>query len=314
MKAYFLRHAQMLLFALGQLVRQPAASLMTLSVNAIALALPAGLFLLMENTTRASAAWEARPQISVYLKSTVSENELTGLSDRLLSRADIDEVIYVSAESGLAEFRDLSGFGAALDLLDENPLPAVLTVYPARDATAPEQMSALATEFENLPNVEQVQIDLQWLQRLRSLIQLAQRGLWVVVAFLATGLVLIISNTIRLAILSREDEITIIDLIGGTPAFIRRPFLYSGWLQGLLGGILAWIFLALAYLLLRGPLIRLLELYQSDLHINGPGWRYGFILMVVGASLGWLASRITTERYLRQLSPDAEHSIARKKF
>ncbi len=313
MKAYLLRHAQMLLYALGQLARQPLPLLMTLSVIAIALALPAGLYLLIENVTRASAAWEARPQISVYLKSNVGETQLNQLRDRLLSRPDIDEVNSVSAESGLAEFRELSGFGAALDLLDENPLPAVLTIYPTQDHTTPGQMSALAAEFQRLPDVEQVQVDLQWLQRLRSLIQLAQRGLWIVVAFLATGLVLIISNTIRLAILNREDEIAIIDLIGGTHAFIRRPFLYSGWLQGLFGGVLAWLLLALAFLLLRGPVVRLLDLYQSDLYISGPGWRYGLTLMVAGASLGWLASRITTGRYLQQLSPDAEHGLTRKK-
>jgi len=304
MRAYLLRHLQTLLYSLGQLVRNPWPTLMTVAVVGIALALPTGLFVVMDNLTRASEAWDIRPQLSVYLTVGLADADVERARTHIAARREVSELKHIPPAVGLAEFRELSGFALAVDLLDENPLPAVLVVYPQVDMVDPDRMARLAAELRQLDGVEHVQVDMAWLQRLRSVIEFGHRVVLVIAVVLCVGLVLIISNTIRLAVLNRREEIQIIDLIGGTGGFIRRPFLYAGALQGVFGALFAWMLVILVLELVQGPLTRLGALYQADWGLTGLGFGRGMLLLAVGGMLGWIASRVTVGRYLRQLDPD----------
>ncbi len=303
MMNYLLRHLQVLFFTLGQLARAPFASLVAAAVIGISLALPAGLYVLLDNMQRVSGAWDGAAQLSVFLKRDVSERAGQALAEKIRARPEIASVQYISREAALAEFKRLSGFGAALNALDGNPLPAVLAIRPASAHADAATFDRLGKDLQAMREVELVQIDLDWIKRLNAIIELARRGVWLLAAVLALALTLIVGNTIRLAVLGRRTEIEIIKLVGGTDAFIRRPFLYSGLLQGLGGALVAWALLALVLALLAAPVQDLAALYGSRFELRGLDGQAGLVLLVLGAGLGWLGSRLAVGRHLRAIEP-----------
>jgi len=300
MKNYFIRHLQVLFYSLGQLARSPFASFMSLVVIGISLALPAGLYVSLDNMQRLSAGWGGTAQISVFLKSAVSDAEARKLADKLQARGQINKVQYITPEQALDEFKTHSGFGSALDALPGNPLPGVLIVEP--DAGT-EQLAALVDELNTHRYVDMAQLDMQWVKRLQRILDIAQRGVGLLGLLLAIGVVLTTSNTIRLAILNRRQEIEIMKLIGATNAFIRRPFLYSGLFYGLFGAIIAWLLITGGQLALSGPVSQLASLYGSSYVLSGLGGLASLALVGTGALLGWSGSRIAVGRHLAEIEP-----------
>ena len=303
MKNYLLRHVQVFFFSLGQLAKTPVTSLMTLVVIGITLALPAGLYVLFDNLQRASHGWDSGAQISLFLKRDTAERSATALREKIRGMTGVAAVHYISREQALADFKRLSGFGAALDVLDNNPLPPVLVVTPAPSLNTPDSIQALVQTLARLPDVDLAQLDLEWIKRLHALLALAQRGVLILAGLLALAVLLIIGNTIRLAILNRRTEIEVIKLIGGTDAFIRRPFLYSGLLQGLFGALVAWLLVGTSLLLLSGPAEELAGLYGSHFELKGLGLENGLWLLLGGTLLGWLGSRLAVSRHLHAIEP-----------
>lgn len=302
-KNYFLRHAQVFFYTLGQLSRAPVAAFLTVAVIGITLALPAGLYVVIENVQRVASGWEDNGQISLFLKQDLSEPAIGKLTDRIRRLSAVSWVDYVSREAALAEFKKLSGFGEALGTLDRNPLPPVLVVHPATRHAHPEALQSLLNDLRRYNEVELAQLDLEWVRRLYAMLDLARQGVLILTAGLAVAVLLIIGNTIRLAVLNRRDEIEIIKLIGGTNAFIRRPFLYAGTIQGLLGGILAWLLVGLALLFLSGPVHHLASLYGSLFVVENMGFMATLALIGTGGLLGWLGSRLAVGRHLRAIEP-----------
>jgi cell division transport system permease protein len=304
MRTYVLRHLQTLFYSLGELARAPFASLMTIAVIAITLSLPSVLYLLIDNLQRVSAGWDGNARISLFLKSDTAEKVARALGDRIRGMPAVAAVDYVSPEEALAEFRRLSGFGDALDALGYNPLPPVLIVRPADAVSDPVALEGLVGELGHLGEVDLAQLDLDWVKRLHALLQLAGRAVGILMTLLALAVVLIIGNTIRLAVLNRREEIEVIKLVGGTDAFIRRPFLYAGFFQGVLGALGAWLLVSLVLGLLAGPVQQLASLYASAFRPESLGLRGGGVLLVMGAVLGWLGSRIAVARHLRAIEPN----------
>lgn len=302
LRTYARRHAQVLRATLVQLVRTPLASAMTIGVIGITLALPTGLYVLIANLERMSAGIDAGGQISLFLKRDTSDAAAQKLAERVQRMRAVARVDYISREQALAEFKRLSGFGDALGLLDRNPLPAVLTVHPNKGAN-PEAVEALLRDLRALDAVESAQLDLEWVRRLRAILGLAQRAVFVLAGLLGLAVLLTVGNTVRLAILNRRDEIEVMKLMGGTNAFIRRPFLYAGFLQGLLGASAAWLILALVLWFLEAPMAELAALYGNDLRIEGLTRTGTAYLLTAGALLGWLGSRISVGRHLRAIEP-----------
>jgi cell division transport system permease protein len=301
-KTYLAQHAQAFFESAGRLIRHPVASLMTVAVIAISLALPAGFYVLIDNLARVSRGWEGGSQISLFLKRDVTGKAAEKFADRVRRLPQVTRVDYISPEAALAEFKRSSGFGSALDALDRNPLPPVLVVHPRVDVPA-DGLEALVRELGRYPEVELAQLDLEWVRRLHALLMIAERGVWLLAALLAAGVVLIIGNTIRLAVLNRKDEIEIIKLVGGTDAFIRRPFLHAGVQQGLAGALLAWGLVAITLALLAGPVRDLASLYGSDFRAEGLDASAVGLLLGAGALLGWLGSRLAVGRHLKAIEP-----------
>lgn len=296
--AYLQRHAQALIGSIGELWRSPAATLMSIAVIGISLAFPTALYVAVQSIEQLSGTWDNGRQISLFLKTGASERVAEALAARLRALPEVASTAAVSPSAGLAEFKRNSGFGASLDALETNPLPAVVVVRPRNglDAVAVRQ---LAERLKAEQDVDLAQLDLQWVQRLQSLLRIAERTVWIFAVLLSLGVTLIIGNTIRLAVANRRTEIEVIMLVGGTPAFIRRPFVYAGAVQGLLGGLTAWAVVGIALLLLHGPVSELASLYHANWSIAGFSSAAGLTLCVGGAFLGYAGAWIAVARHLR---------------
>ena len=190
-----------------------------------------------------------------------------------------------------------------LDSLDENPLPHTLIVVPTLNNSGSDALQSLVEDIRKIEGVEHARLDLKWLLRLQAIINVAIRAVIVIGVLLSLAVILIISNTIRLEILNRRDEIEIINRVGGTAAFIRRPFLYAGSLQGLLGAFVAIILINFSNLALKTPLQELVGLYGTQLELLGLSGEASLTIILIGLMLGWIASRVSVSRHLRQLMP-----------
>jgi cell division transport system permease protein len=298
-------HVQALLGALGRLARSPLSTLLTLLVIALALALPASLRLLVSNAQAATGDFGNAIELSVYFKTDVPLAKAQQLASAARSRSDVAEVTLISADQGLADFRTYSGFGDALAALKENPLPHVLHVRPRGSASTANALEALRGYFSAWPEVELVQVDSQWVQRFNAILGVLRLLLLMAAALLGVGVLAVIGNTIRLEIAGRRAEIEVIKLVGGSNSYVRRPFLYTGLLYGLLGALIAWGIVALAIVLLGDPVANLATLYGSHFALRGPTPQDVGALLGAGAALGWVGAWISAARHLRSIEPRA---------
>lgn len=303
LQAYSINHLHVFFSSLGRICRAPLGSLMTVAVLGIALALPAGFYTLLNNLQQLSGGWDGAARISLYLKSELHLNSARALADKLQTHQQIDSVRLIDQTLALEEFKALSGFGNALDALNQNPLPHVIVVTPSKDTESPQKIEQLIAEFDAVDEVDSAQLDLQWVKRLYTLMNLIQRGLLVVAVLLALAVVLVIGNTIRLDIQNRRSEIEVNKLIGATNAFIRRPFLYTGFWYGLFGGVTAGILVGLALGLLQGPARKLAVLYDSEFALLNLGFTNTAILLATAITLGLCGSWLAVGRHLRTINP-----------
>lgn len=303
MKSYISRHLNVVHTSVASILRTPGASLMTMSVIGITLALPMILYLLVENVQVASHDWQGRAQLTLYLKHGLSAQAQRKLVAELETREEFARVEFISAETALAEIKRDPGFRIALEALPENPLPPAVVLYLQIGNDNAGTAQRVQQEYAKRPEVEEVRADMAWLQRLHTILDLIKSGVWVMAALLAFAVVAIISNTIRLHVLNRRDEIEIIKLVGGSNAFIRRPFLYYGFLQGLGGAALAWAFVSFCLYVIRGPAGELSSLYGAQFQLQGLRWTIVAALLTTGGVLGWLASRLAVQRHLAQIEP-----------
>ncbi len=298
---YLRLHAQSLLGAAGRLARQPFATALTVLVIAIALALPAGLRVVVDNVGALSASWQGAADFSVYLKLDTSDEKAKAVADDIAARPDIASARLIDRDAALADFKAHSGFGDALGALDENPLPDTIVVRPASGAHG--NLEATAAALRKLPEVDLVQLDTQWVARLRAIVALSGRVLDAVTLLLGLAVVLVIGNTIRLEIDGRSTEIEVMKLVGGSDAFIRRPFLYLGIWYGLAAAALAAGLVAGTLAVLQGPASALARLYHSDFRITGLTLPQAGVLLAGGALLGWAGAGLATARHLHVIEP-----------
>lgn len=303
LKNYLARHAQVALNSLGRLFREPVGALMTVAVIAIALALPSGLYLLTTNLQKLSTHWDGDTTISVFMRQSATPSDSEALAKQLADWPEIAAVHLITPDAALAEFSNLSGFGDALDLLDENPLPAVLALKPATDLGDADTTDALLQRLRTQPGVDLVQLDLQWVKRFNAIVHLARQGIGLIAALLGLAVLLIVGNTIRLEIQNRHAEIEITQLIGATPGFIRRPFLYSGVWYGFAGALLAWLLVEVAIWALGGPVRELAGLYDSGYRLAAFSVSESALLLGAGMLLGLAGAFLAVGRHLGRLEP-----------
>jgi cell division transport system permease protein len=297
------RHGHALVSSMGHLARNGFATLLAVGVMGLALALPLALNTLVGNVRLATGDFSGALGMTVYLKMQVSEQSARQLAQNLREQAGVAEVTLVTAAQALEEFRSQPGFGAALDALSDNPLPNVLTVRPSVDATSPQQLDALRAAVEAWPEVDSVQLDRDWLLRFDALLDLMRRALWITAALLGAGVVAVVGNTIRLEIKSRAAEIEVTQLVGGSRAFVRRPFLYTGMLYGLSAGALAWLLVSAARWALTPSVTRLASAYGQSFVLAGPTLRELGLSLLAGLLLGWIGAALASGREIERSAP-----------
>lgn len=301
--AYFARHAQTLVGSLGRLAQQPFASFMTMGVIGVAIALPLLLSLFLANARLATGSLNEAFDLSVYLDKKAPAGRAQALSKLLSVRGDVAQVRIITAEQALTQFRADSGFGKALDALTDNPLPDTLVVTPTLDASTPVGTERLKAAIAGLADVATVQLDTEWVKRLHGILDVLRRVLILTAVLLGVGIVLIVSNTIRLDIQNRRAEIEVMKLVGASDGFARRPFLYSGLWYGLGGGILALALVGVAAGVLASPVSNLASLYGSTFRLQGLNFPTVAAVLLLASGLAWAGSWLAATRHIRAIEP-----------
>jgi cell division transport system permease protein len=300
--AWARHHVQSLHATLARFVHDPISQLLTAAVIGVALALPSTLYLTVENLARVAGDLDSTGQISLFLDEALSDADAQDLAKRLAHNPDISAIEIITQAEALEELRQYSGFSEAIDVLGENPLPPVLIVRPSA-THRPAGVAALFEDLAALEEVDMAQLDMQWVRRLFAIMAIAERLVLLLAVALGVAVLVVVGNTIRLDIQNRREEIEVVKLIGGTDAFIRRPFLYNGLWYGLVGGVLGWTLVEVGRILLAEPVRHLAGLYGSGFAIQGLGLPGFGTLIGSAAALGLVGSWVAVARHLRHIEP-----------
>ena len=298
---WLLVHLDTLRESLARLAGQPVASALNVIVIGIALSLPAGFYLGLNNLQTFSRQLSSDPQVSIFMAIDAGAADVAAVEQRLKSNAEIGKVEFISREQALARLKRGAGLADVLANLGRNPLPDAFVVT-AR-SNDPAILEGLHEQARKWPKVEHVQLDAEWARRLDAALNVGRALVTLLAGLLAIALVAVTFNTIRLQILTRRDEIEVSKLIGATNPFIRRPFLYFGALQGLAGGLAAWAIVAAAVLVLNNQLADLSGLYGTIVKLEWPSFGDTLILLGFSAALGWMGALLSVSRHLWQIEP-----------
>jgi cell division transport system permease protein len=300
---FFVSHVRQAVGSLGELWRQPAASLMTVAVLGLSITLPGTLYIMVKNIEKMTAGWDQAAEISLFLSPQTSATSAQQLVARLTTWPEISSVVYIPADDALQEFKALSGLGDALAYLPENPLPNVVLVSPSDKHTTPRAARDLLEKLQSQREVDTGKLDIEWLERLYAAVNIARDLVFLIGSLLFVSVVLIIGNTIRLNILSQREEILVMKLVGATDAFIHRPFLYTGFWFGFLGGMLAWVAIIIILWWMDYSIQQFAALYQKEFHITGLTGSALFTLLGLSVLLGVVGSAMSVHRHVRSIEP-----------
>ncbi len=300
---FFINHFRQALGSLGELWRSGMSSAMTVGVLGLSITLPTTLYVMVKNTEQISAGWEHASQISLFIKDKASQRDVNQLVKRIQLWPEVQDLTLITADEALAEFKQLSGFGDAIAYLDSNPLPNVVLVTPTQRHASPVAARALLEKLKNEREVDIGKLDIEWLERLHGLLDLVKDLVSVIALLLFLAVTLIIGNTIRLNILNKKDEILVMKLVGATDAFIQRPFMYTGFWYGFLGGLLAWIAVTLLLWWMSASIANVSALYQKDFNITGLDFNTFISMLGISVFLGLSGSFLSVKRHVRDIEP-----------
>ena len=289
---------------LSDLLRQPWSTLFTTLVIAISLALPTACYLIWKNINVASEQWYPTPQVTVYLEKTLSSEQSQAVADELGKLDGVKSIIYLPKDQALNEFREWSGFEDALNMLEVNPLPAVVMLLPDNDNQTSDQLKVIRQQSSTVNGVEDVRLDDGWFTRLTALTGLIALMASILAALMIIAVFLVIGNSIRLTIFSRRDTINVMKLIGATDGFILRPFLNGGALLGFLGALTALLVSQLLIWGLNLAVSRVVSVFSTEFSLQGISWEEALLLLLISTMIGWVAAWLATMKHLKQFAPE----------
>jgi cell division transport system permease protein len=294
------QHWQTLVLTLRRLARNALGTLLNVTVIGVALALPLGGYMLLQNLGGVASQLAGNPQVTLFLARDASKTDIAALETRLKQVPAVRALRFISREQALEDLKQSENLSDVIATLQTNPLPDAFVLETGSSAA---ELERLEPQLKALPKVAYVQLDSAWVRRLESLLQLGRTAVLILATLLAAGLVAVTFNTIRLQILTQKDEIEVSKLIGATDAFIRRPFFYLGLVQGALGGLAALAIVYLSMHILNGSIHALAQLYGSDFELAFFGLSDCLALLVFAAVLGWLGSYMSVSRHLSGIEP-----------
>jgi len=301
MRRAYAQHLSVLKTALRRIFNPPLAGLLNILVIGIALSLPAGMYVLLQNAQGLVQQLSGTPQISVFLSMDAKADDIEKLRKQFTQHPAIDLVEFVPRDVALQQLKQSTGLADVIGGLEKNPLPDAFVIHP-KPGNA-ETLDTLRVEIGNLPKVEQAQLDSAWAYKLEALLKFAGLAVLILASLLSLALIAITFNTIRLQILTQRDEIEVAKLIGASNSFIRRPFLYFGAIQGLLGGLAAYLIITVSLALLNQPLASLSQLYASPISLHSLSLGDSLSLLLFSLYLGWLGAWLSVARHLSQIEP-----------
>lgn len=292
-------HLTVLHTALRRMFASPLAGFLNILVIGIALSLPTGMYVLLQNAQGLLTQLSGAPQISLFLNMSATPDDVHQIRTQLAHHPDIKTVAFISRIEALSTLGSETGLSDVIAGLENNPLPDAFVITP-RSSNA-KSLEILRDELQKIQAVELAQLDSAWAYKLEAILDFARVAILVLASLLSLGLIAITFNTIRLQILTQREEIQVSRLIGATDSFIRRPFLYFGALQGLFGGIAAWLVIACSLLLLKHPLSTLSQLYASNFSLQPLGFGDSISLLAFSIYLGWMGAWLSVARHLSQI-------------
>jgi cell division transport system permease protein len=301
MKNAIRHHLQVLRFTFQRLLQTPAATLLNLLVIGIALSLPVGGYIVLKNVQGISTQMAGTPQISVFLATGTTSDEITHIGKQLKEHGAIDHIEFVPRDLALKQLQLSTGMADVIGGLTQNPLPDAFIIYPIPMGV--QKLELLRDDLKSWPKFEHVQLDSSWAYKLEAVLKFGRLVVLILASMLSFALVAITFNTIRLQILTQREEIEVSKLIGATNGFIRRPFLYFGMVQGLLGGIAAWLIIAISLQLLNYNLAGLTQLYATSFSLVHLSFSDSLSLLGFSAYLGWLGAWLSVSQHLWQIEP-----------
>ncbi len=290
--------------ALQDLKSKPFATFLTIMVIAISLTLPSVCYMVYKNVNQAATQYYPSPQITVYLDKALDDDAAQQVVGQLQAEQGVEKVNYLSREEALGEFRNWSGFGGALDMLEENPLPAVAVIVPKLDFQGTESLNTLRDRVARVQGVDEVRMDDSWFARLAALTGLVGRVAAMIGVLMVAAVFLVIGNSVRLSIFARRDTINVQKLIGATDGFILRPFLYGGALLGFSGAFLSLILSEILVMRLSSAVTDVARVFGTSFDLNGLSFDECLLLLLVCSMIGWLAAWLATVQHLRHFTPD----------
>ena len=290
--------------ALADMLRQPLATFLTIMVIAISLALPSLCYVVWKNVSQAASQWYPAPQLTVYLDKSLDEQGGQNVVNQLQALDGIEHVNYLSRDQAMSEFRSWSGFSTALDMLEENPLPAVAIITPKIDFEGADVLATLRDRVSQVGGIEEVRMDDSWFSRLAALTRLVGQVASVIGILMIVSLFLVIGNSVRLNIFARRDTINVMKLIGATDGFIMRPFLNGGIVLGALGAIISLIMTSLLVWQLSGVVAQVASVFGTQFRIEGLLWEETLLILLLSAIVGWVAAWLATIQHLRHFTPE----------
>lgn len=302
--SYFGNHKKALLHILNEQRRKPLAAFFTCSVIGIAILLPTLLAVLLINVHSAKLDWDSSAQLTLMMNDKISAIQGTQLAKELTKLPEVEATLFIDKAEALEEFKTVFQLGNTLDHLSGNPLPHSIVVSLSDAASSFGQAQQLKETLAKRPEIELVQLDLMWVQRLNAISDFLTMSTWILALMLSIAVVLVLGNTVRLAIESRKDEIAVLKLVGGTDAFVCRPFLYMGIFYGLGGGFLAIVFSYIVLAILSQPVELLTTSYQSDFSLSGLNFESTLLILAVGTFLGWIGARLSVKRHISEIEPN----------
>ncbi len=297
------------LSALGAHLRHaPVNFLLNLLALTMTLALPFCGVTLLENLKPLTTQLETHAEISVFMKPSasreVTEKLAPSIRDAFKNYGLSASATFVPREKALETLKSKSGLNEAIAALGGNPLPDAYLVRlensPRPEETA--RIELVADQLKTLPNVDKVQLDFTWIKRLAALMHVINLVLLFLGGAMGIVVVAVAFNTIRLQVMSHQEEIALMRLVGATDAFIRRPFHYMGALLGLGAGCIALAIATLALIPLNIALAELARLYGADLRLSPLGLQSCVMLLLVSATLGWLGAALSVRRSLARVN------------
>ncbi|MEB7539900.1 permease-like cell division protein FtsX [Pantoea anthophila] len=288
---------------LSDMWRQPLATLLTVMVIAISLTLPSVCYMVWKNVSQAATQWYPAPQLTVYLSKTLDDNAAENVVAQLKQVEGVDNVNYLTREEALNEFRNWSGFGGAMDMLEQNPLPAVAIITPKLNFQNSDTMQSLRDRVTKVQGVDEVRMDDSWFARLAALTGLVGQIASMIGVLMIVAVFLVIGNSVRLSIFARRDTINVQKLIGATDGFILRPFLYGGALLGFSGAVLSLLLSEVLVLRLQSVVASVATVFGTTFSLEGFSWDEALLLLLIAAIIGWVAAWLATVQHLRRFTP-----------